>query len=396
MNVKVKNAIFISSLCSTSYLAVYIARNILSAVTPQMLENSNFTTEYIGSLSSLFFITYAIGQLFNGIVGEKIKARYMISFGLLLAGMCYALYPQFVSTPTVARIVYGLSGVFLAMIYAPMTKVIAENTDPIYTTRCLLGNTFASFFGSPLAGIMAILFAWGMAFRMGGFLLIFMGLLCFLLFLLMERKGIVKYNQYTYKKEKHRDAGIKILVKHRIIKFTLISFLTGIVRTSVVFWMPTFISQYLGFSSEKAITIFTVATFGISMTAFVAVFLYERLHRNMDLTILIAFISATICFCLVFIIKVPIISILFFVLAIMSSNCADSMMWSRYCPSLRDTGMVSTATGFLDFVSYSSAAIANLVFANAVSIIGWGNLILIWFGLMILGVVIALPYRIKR
>jgi sugar phosphate permease len=55
--------------------------------------------------------------------------------------------------------------------------------------------------------------------------------------------------------------------------------------------------------------------------------------------------------------------------------------------------MVSGATGFLDFVSYMAAAASSKLFANAVSSIGWGNLILIWFGLMILGVVVALPYR---
>ena len=29
---------------------------------------------------------------------------------------------------------------------------------------------------------------------------------------------------------------------------------------------------------------------------------------------------------------------------------------------------------------------------NAVSVIGWGNLILVWFGLAVLGVFVALPY----
>ena len=76
----------------------------------------------------------------------------------------------------------------------------------------------------------------------------------------------------------------------------------------------------------------------------------------------------------------------------MSSNGAATMLWSRYCPSLRDTGMVSSATGFLDFMSYMAAAASSTIFANAVSLIGWGNLILVWFGLMIVGVVVALPY----
>ena len=87
------------------------------------------------------------------------------------------------------------------------------------------------------------------------------------------------------------------------------------------------------------------------------------------------------------------LNIVFIVLAIMSSNAAATMLWSRYCPSLRDTGLVSSATGFLDFLSYSAAALANITFADAIHTIGWGNLILVWLGLVTLGVIVALPYR---
>ena len=94
--------------------------------------------------------------------------------------------------------------------------------------------------------------------------------------------------------------------------------------------------------------------------------------------------------------KQPVLNIIFMIIAIMSSNCAASMLWSRYCPSLRDTGMVSSATGFLDFVSYMAAATSSTLFANAVSQIGWGNLILIWFGLMVAGVLVSLPKKAKK
>ena len=71
------------------------------------------------------------------------------------------------------------------------------------------------------------------------------------------------------------------------------------------------------------------------------------------------------------------------------------MLWSRYCPSLRDTGMVSSVTGFLDFLSYMAAAIANIVFANAVTAIGWKNLLLVWLGLALVGVIVGLPFKKK-
>ena len=85
-NKSVRNALYIGSLCSISYLAVYFARNVLGAVSPQMIATGEYSTEYIGSLSSMYFIFYAVGQLINGAIGDKIKAKYMISFGLIFAG----------------------------------------------------------------------------------------------------------------------------------------------------------------------------------------------------------------------------------------------------------------------------------------------------------------------
>ena len=391
MKPAVKNAIMIGSMCSISYLAVYIARNTLGAVSPQMIEEGAFSTENIGTLSSIYFISYAFGQLINGAIGDKIKAKYMISMGLIFAGICNIVFSQLYATKAVAFAAYGLTGFFLSMIYGPMTKTVAENTDPIYATRCSLGYTFASFFGSPLAGVLAVVLAWQGVFLTSSATLLVMGCIAFLCFTLFEKKSIIQYNKYDAPKGK--GGKFKTLIKRRIIKFTFVSIITGIVRTTVVFWMPTYISQYLEFDPDTSALIFTVATLVISSTAFIAVFIYERLGRNLDLTMLVSFISATICFATVFFVKQPVVNIIFLILAILSSNCAASMLWSRYCPSLWDTGMVSTATGFLDFVSYMSASISSKIFASAVSVIGWNGLILVWLGLMLAGIIVALPMQ---
>ncbi|MBQ2316420.1 MAG: hypothetical protein II372_03870, partial [Clostridia bacterium] len=58
-----KHAFMLGSVCSISYLAVYIARNILGAVTPQIIEDNILATETIGSLSSVYFTCYAVGRL---------------------------------------------------------------------------------------------------------------------------------------------------------------------------------------------------------------------------------------------------------------------------------------------------------------------------------------------
>ena len=130
-----KNALQIASLCSTAYLAVYLARNILGAVSPQMIELACLPRNSSNTLFAIFS-------------GEQ----------------------------TASAVVYGITGFSLAMIYAPMTKLVSENTDPKYTHRCSLGYTFASFFGSPLAGLAAAVIAWQGVFTVGSVLLILMGI----------------------------------------------------------------------------------------------------------------------------------------------------------------------------------------------------------------------------
>ena len=392
-NQKAMHAIYIGTLCSVAYLAVYFVRNILGVVTPQMIKNG-YSEAYIGKVSSLYFVFYAFGQLINGLIGDKVKARNMIVIGLFMAGVTNLIFAAVSGTNAqAAMIAYGLSGFFLSMIYGPMTKVVAENTELVYATRCSLGYTFASFIASPLAGTVAAVMVWQNAFLTGSISLGVMAAVCFIFFMLFEKKGMIKYGQYRSIKRKH--GNIKILIEHQILKFTLISIITGVVRTTVVFWMPTYISQYLEFSPEASAITFTIATFMISFSTFISIFLYERLKKNMDLTLLILFISASTFFAFVYFIKHPYVNIALLVLSIMSSNGAATMLFSRYCPSLRDTGMVSTATGFLDCVGYIAAAVSSTVFANAVTVIGWGNLILVWFGLMVAGVVVALPYKNK-
>ncbi len=389
-----RNAIQLGVLCAIAYLAVYIARNVLGTVTPQMIAEG-FNEAYIGKASSIYFIFYAVGQLINGVIGDKIKSKYMLSLGLLLAAISNISFMYFPQTNSIgAMYVYGLTGFFLSMIYAPMTKVIAENTTQEHAVRCSLGYTFSSLFGSPVAGVIAAVMVWQSVFYISSIALVVMAIACFVFFTVYEKKGIVKYNQF--KIEKQKGGSIGVLLKRDIVRFAIVSIATGVIRTTVVFWMPTYISQYLGFTPSVSASIFTIATLVISISAFISVFIYEKLKSNMNLSLLVMFGAAAVSFGLLYFIKEPITNISLLILGILASNCASSMIWSVYCPSLRDTGMVSGATGFLDFASYMAASVASTIFATAVTDIGWGNLILVWCALMVVGIIVSIPFKKRK
>ena len=405
MTQKAKKALMIGSMCFFSYLAVYLARNILSAVTPAM-QSQGFAKESIGLASSIYFYTYAVGQLINGLIGNKVKAKYMMCFGLAFAGISHLLFAYLTHTngsfgdiPLSAYVAYGAAGFSLSMIYGPMTKIVSENLEMPYTTRCSLGYTFASYFGSPVAGLLATFLAWQSVFYTASTVLIVMAVTVFITFLLFERKGIIVYGRFQREKKQGKRGSLRLLLDRQIVKFSFISVLTGIVRTSVLFWLPDYFAERLSMANEEATLTFTVASLFISCGAFLVIFLYEKLfHYDMNKTVLVMFACAAAGFTLTYFSPLPALNVVTVVLSIMASNGAATMLWSHYCPSLRDTGMVSGATGFLDFLSYMAAATANIVFPFLIEKQHWpwDRIVLIWLALMVVGVGTALPWRKLR
>lgn len=387
-----KTAAIIGIMCSIIYLPVYVSKNVLGVVSPQMLADGTLTTAAVGTLSSVYFVVYAIGQLVNGYIGEKLKVKFMVPIGLLLSGVFSVVFVLLRQEMMALFVSYGAIGFCLAMIYSPLVKVTSENMSLVYATRCNLGFTVASMLGSPLAGAIAMGFNWQMTFYTSAGILIVMAVVCYVFFDRFEKKGYIRYGQYDDKRKGGKE-GIKTLIKCQIIRYTGVSMLTGVVRTSVVFWLPTFFNQYIGLSAEKSVLYFTIASLVISVSAFLSITVYELIGRKMEITMLLFFTMATVSFLGAYLCGARYISIWLIVLAVIGSNAASDMMWSRYCPGLRETGMVATATGYLDFMSYIAAAISSTLFANAVDGIGWSWLILIWAALMLCGALISLPYR---
>lgn len=375
----------IGAVCSVSYLGVYVVRNLLSTVSPQIIEAGQVSNEKIGLISSAFFLTYAVGQLLHGVIGDRVKGKYMVGIGMTVAAVCNWLMLKVIGIGNVAVWVYGALGFFLAMVYAPMVKTISENTDQIHAQKCNLALSVASLLGAPVAGLIVAMVSWKMAFAMASVLVLGLGAAYYLVISALERKQIVQY-QKRVSTASHVSQGVVCLFKRKIVLYTLISALTGIVRTAVVFWLPRYLTEYLIFFSQNAALLFSGITMGISLSAFAAIAVYHKLHRNMEITILLSFLISAVSFGMLAVIRQPIANMALMTLALMASNCASSIVWTVYCPSLCDTGLVSTATGYLDFISYAAAAISNVVFANAVNIIGWENLVVVWSSMMATGV----------
>jgi sugar phosphate permease len=242
-----------------------------------------------------------------------------------------------------------------------------------------------------------MIFNWKLSFIVCGIMLVAMGILSYTSFLIFERKGFIKYD--TLKEVASVEGqGVKVLFKNEIVKYTLVSALTGVIRTAVMLWIPTYLTQYVGFSETTSVGLFSVITLVISLTPYLMILVvYEKIFKsNRNTSLTFSFVLSALSFFMMFFFKQQVLNVIFLILALMSNAGASNILWSVYCPSLSKTGMVSTATGFLDFVSYIAAAISNIIFANSVETIGWGWLIVVWAVLMLIGFVISISHIFKK
>lgn len=378
-----KKACSIGGICLTTYLASYIVRNILSVSTPRMITEAFFTKEYTGLLASVYFIFYAIGQLINGFIGDRVHPKYMIPVGLGLASVASFAVPAY-ENRMLHFICFAVMGFGLSMLRGSLMKVISENTEKHYArVICTLFSMVA--IGGPLiAGLLSMLLPWRAVFVVAGILTVVLAAVFVIVIAYLERRGNIRFTPNSSTGFKDIFGVFKL---ENFLFYTFISAIGEVVSTSVNFWIPTYTTEYLGFSADMASAIYSVISFSSLIAPFLTLVLYEKYIHNGPVQALIMASAAMILFAAVRLISVPAINIALFLAAKIASSCAAGIVWSVYIPGLGKSGRVSSANGVIDALGYGAASLANVVFSGLLSSFGWTGVMNSWFIVMLISVV---------
>lgn len=383
-----RNALRIGSVCITAYLISYVSRNILSVETPYMLAQggySGYTREYLGLLSSVYMAVYAVGQLLNGMVGDRVSPRWMIPGGTALGSIGLLAF-SFLPWQWLQMVCFGLVGFGLSMLTGPIYKLISENTLPRHARRlCVLLST-ASFAGPLLCSGLAVLLPWRWCFRVAG---------CGGLVMAAVTYGSISRmfarEQATFRPVAgdpwHSMADIFRL--RGFVFYLAVGAVTGIVMSSVTFWIPTYTTEHLGLSAAASSAVYSVLSVVTVVSPFITVALYERCIHNDVRLAGVTLAVAAVCFAGLRVVTQPWVNLLLLLLAKVSAGCAYATLWSIYIPYIGRSGKVSGANGVLDATGYGAAALANGIFTGMVGAAGWNGLVLLWAGIMAGGAVAA-------
>lgn len=378
----------IGFLTISAYLVNYVLRNLLSVSTPYMLQGNDYSTEYIGLISSLFFITYALGQLVNGFLGEQINSKYMIGCGLAISGLSTFCFPLFKSE-IVGIILFAIMGFGMSMLRGPLMKIISENTLPKAARLICTFFSMVAFAGPFLASALIILFTWDVVFMGMGVFAILYGITTYIIIAIFQRKGTIATT--TPQKKEKTSSGIKDLLKVKhFVYYLIMAGLMEVATSSISFWIPTYLTEFLSINPDLSALLFSISSFLRALAPFITLFLFERLRGN-DMKInKYSYLISAVGFIIMAFVKLPVLNVFVLIISLIAVSCASSILWSIFIPSLAKTGKTSTANGILDFTGYAVAAVANIFFGNAVGLIGWRGLIFVWSALMAVGVVFSI------
>lgn len=389
----------LGTICFLSYNACYAGRSILSAIMPEMVQETGFSSSALGLWGSMFFFTYGIGQVINGLIGDRIRAKWMVAIGLFLSGLVIVL-SSCTASSIIGALCWAACGFLLSMLWGPLSKVIAENTTAQTGRLLMTALTAASIAGTMIAYLIASTASaqhqWRWAFYITGILLVLTAILWFIVLHIWERKKYLRTIDITASTAKGIRPLLSLLRKHQIVPILFITIINGIVRNAVAFWIPTYITDQFQVAPATSSAITSVLPIFNLIGTFLGLKLLKKCKENEYETSIILFAVSMMMFLLMSVTRnhyfILTIVALFLANAAMASAC--NMIFSVYCLRFRETGRVSTITGCLDAVSYLFAALASPLFSVIVSKTNWNTTVFIWAILTAFGMLASMAaYR---
>ena len=381
-----KNARIIGFITVLSYVANYFLRNMLSVLTPSILNSTSYTKEYLALLSSVYMIAYAAGQLLNGVLGDMFKPKSMVLTGLLASGAATILFP-FVKLSALQVGCFLVLGYSLSMLRGPLMKIISENTKPNHARVICVFFSFSGFAGPLIASLIAMLFNWRGAFVAAGLCTVAVGAGAYLSLSVLENRGIISFNRL---KRVTPGALLGVFKIENIAFYLIIACLVEIAASSISFWIPIFLNEYIRLDEDRSNLVFSFISLVRAVIPFVALALFKLLGERDVLIIRLAHGISFVAFVCMLAVPKGFSTVVMLLLALVMNSIVSALLWSIYIPGLGKTGRVSSINGILDCTGYIAASAATTAFAHVVTSFGWSGLIVSWSVIPVIGIVSSL------
>lgn len=389
--------------CWAAYCASYLGRINYTAALTAIVADGVFSKSHAGFIGTVYFFCYGAGQIFSGILGDRVSPYKMVGTGLVGTVCANILMPLCSGSYIVMSVVWGLNGIVQSMLWTPILYIISNILPEEQRRRACLYIAASFPVGSLLSYVIsagAIKFAsWHFAFYIPAGIIT-----CVLVFWCICAK---KTSKILGKGEKpslpvHENTGEKISLG----KLFMISgasvicvgvLVQGMLKDGVSSWVPTLITEKYDVSASFSLLLSAIMPIINLSGAWFATKLYEGPFKLNETA------AAAFCFALTLIPLTGILfvghyhialCVIFFALFTTLITAINHLVITLIPVRFAKYGCASTVGGIFNSCTYIGSAISTYGFGAVSEKFGWTATVIFWLILGALGVAVcAIPMR---
>lgn len=372
---KEKRAGALTLLLTVTYVVSYLTRTNYAAIISEMELSTGFSRSLLSLSLTGSFITYGVGQVLSGILGDRIQPKKMILLGLLLSAGMNALLPL-CQSPTQMTVLWCVNGFAQACLWPPLVRLMvalftAEEYKK-YSVIVSMGGSIGTILVYLASPMLILTLGWKSVFWTASVCGIVMALVWCKLPCHIEKKQPEK-EAVSKQDGTNRHTALLALILLAIV-------LQGALRDGVTTWMPTYILEtYHLESSTSILTGVLLPIFGVVCIQAASV-LYRKVLKN-------PILCASAIFALGFAASVGLLLLSgksmtgALVAGAVLAGCmhgVNLMLITMLPPYLQRGGNISTISGILNSATYVGSALSTYGLAVLSDALGWQASLLSW------------------
>jgi len=270
-----KGPLSLALLFMLTYMVSYLTRTNYGAVVVEMVSATGHSKSALSAALTGSFITYGLGQILVGWLGDRIQPKKLVTLGLGVTVAMNLLLP-FCAAPWQMAVVWSCNGFAQAFMWPPITKLMVYQFQGEEYSRAMVLVSYGSSMGTILvfllSPVLIALLGWRWVFWFCG--------LCGLLMLLGWNKWCPELAVSGSLEEKRGASSGKFRLSPMLATVMLAIVFQGALRDGVTTWTPSYISEMYHLGNETAIlTSVFLPLFGMACHT-LASWLFEKVFRN--------------------------------------------------------------------------------------------------------------------
>ena len=372
------------ALLTLAYMISYITRTNYNCILVEIETATNMARDLLSMAVTGSFFSYAAGQVVSGILGDRFSPKKLVLAGLIVTTSMNLLIPL-CQQPYQFVIVWTINGFAQSFMWPPIVRIMHEGlSEDTYKRGSMLvswGGSFGTIAVYLAAPIVISLASWKAVFFCSALCgIILIPIWCF-------RCPEISFGKKAVK-EQSRETNAGRFLTPLMLCMMVTVILQGMVRDSVITWMPTFI--YETYHLGTVVSIFSGVVLPIFnvLCYYLSTLLYTKKLKNPISCAAVFFCIGTLAAILLIVFN-GLSAGSSVLMAAVLAGCMQGISFLMVSMVPTYYKNVATVSGVLNASIYMGGAVSTYVVAVISQRAGWNKVTILWAIAALLGTVLC-------